>query len=85
MQAIQSSSARSRLRAARAFAAQFPPDAELLIVAATRGAADDFARAMALDRATFGLHRFSLTELAARAAALPISAAGQVAGTAANA
>ena len=85
MQAIQSSSAQSRIRAARAFAARFPPDTELLIVAATRGAADDFARAMALERATFGLHRFSLTELAARAAAIPISAAGQVAGTAANA
>src|SRR4051794_40646940 len=85
MQAIQSSSARSRVHAARDFVGRFPPDTELLIVAATRGAADDFARAMAVDRATFGLHRFSLTELAARAAAIQISAAGQVPGTSANA
>jgi len=34
MQAIQSSSAQSRIRAARAFAARFPPDTELLVVAA---------------------------------------------------
>ena len=85
MHAVQSSSARSRIRAARAFIGRFPPDTELLIVAATRGAADDFARAIAVDRATFGLHRFSLTELAARAAAFEISVAGQVPGTSANA
>src|SRR5206468_7972173 len=85
MQAIQSSSAQSRLRAAAAFVRRFSPDTELLIVAATRGAADDFARAIALDRATFGLHRFSLTELAARAAAMHLGAAGQVPGTFANA
>jgi len=85
MQAVQSSSARSRVLAARAFVGRFPPDTEVLIVAATRGAADDFVRAMTVDRATFGLHRFSLTELAARAAAIPISAAGQVPGTSANA
>ena len=85
MHAVQSSSARSRIRAARAFIGRFPPDTELLIVAATRGAADDFARTIAVDRATFGLHRFSLTELAARAAAFEISVAGQVPGTSANA
>jgi len=81
MQAIQSSAARARARAALAFVGRFSPDTELLIVAATRGAADDFARTIARNRATFGLHRFSLTELAARAAAIPISTAGQVPGT----
>ena len=42
----------------------------MVIVGASRGAADDLARAIAVERgATFGLTRFSLTELAARAAA----------------
>jgi ATP-dependent helicase/nuclease subunit B len=66
-----SSSARRRLQAARRFVLDAPPDAETLILSATRGAADDFARDLARDRggATFGLHRFSLTQLAARLAA----------------
>jgi ATP-dependent helicase/nuclease subunit B len=85
MHAVSSSSARSRISAARAFIHRFPPDTELLIVAATRGAADDFARELSRERATFGLHRFSLTELAARTAATELGAAGQVPGTAANA
>src|SRR5439155_4881949 len=43
---------------------------EVLIVSASRGAADDFARLVARGRgATFGLYRFSLTQLAARFAA----------------
>jgi ATP-dependent helicase/nuclease subunit B len=85
MHAIQSSSALARTTAARAFLDRFSPDTELLIIGATRGAADDFARAMARDRAIFGVHRFGLTELAARAALLRISETGQVAGTSANA
>ena len=85
MQVVLSTSARARLRAARAFVDRFSPDTELLIVAATRGAADDFARAIARDRDTFGLHRFSLLELAARAAAVSVAAAGRVPGTSANA
>jgi CRISPR/Cas system-associated exonuclease Cas4 (RecB family) len=82
---VRSSSARTRLRAARAFVNQFRPDAEILIVAATRGAADDFARDIARARATFGLHRFGLTELAARAAAIRLTAAGRLPATSANA
>src|SRR5262245_42968939 len=85
MRVIVSSSARTRLRTARAFLDRFQPDTELLIVAATRGAADDFARDVARGRATFGLHRFSLTELAAQAAAIELAAAGRVPGTFANA
>ena len=65
---IVSSSARARLDRARRFLDGFPPSTERLIVAATRGAADDVAREIGRDRAVFGLHRFSLTELAARAA-----------------
>src|SRR5262249_51947416 len=56
-----------------------------LIVAATRGAADDFARGIARARATFGPHRFSLTELAARAAAIRLTTAGRLPATSANA
>src|SRR5262252_7169086 len=85
MRVIASTSARVRLQAARLFVERFPPDTELLIVAATRGAADDFVRDVSRGRATFGLHRFSLTELAARAAAFQLSADGRVPGTAANA
>ena len=85
MQIISSSSAASRVAAARAFIDRFPPATELIVVAATRGAADDFARDMARRRAVFGLHRFSFAELAARAAALASAAAGRIAGTQANA
>src|SRR5215831_12977788 len=67
---ITSTSAASRLNAARAALQQLPSSAELLVIGATRGAADDFVRAMAHEAgATFGLNRFSLTELAARCAA----------------
>ena len=55
--------------AARIFLQQLPPAAEALVIGATRGAADDFVRTIARDTgATFGLTRFSLTELAARSA-----------------
>jgi ATP-dependent helicase/nuclease subunit B len=68
--AVQSASAARRLRAARAFVDALPPHSEILIVSASRGAADDFARDVARARgATFGLYRFSLTQLAARLAA----------------
>ncbi|MEO7271107.1 MAG: PD-(D/E)XK nuclease family protein [Vicinamibacterales bacterium] len=51
----------------------------MLIVSASRGAADDVARAVALDRGgAIGLHRFSLAQLAARLAA-PIMAARGIA------
>ena len=67
---VTSSSAAARLEAARHFVFDLPAAAELLIVSASRGAADDFARAVARTRgATFGLYRFSLTQLAARLAA----------------
>jgi CRISPR/Cas system-associated exonuclease Cas4 (RecB family) len=82
---ISSSSARARLAAAEAFIDRFPSTAELIVVGATRGAADDLARSVAARRATFGLHRFSLVELAARTAAAQRSAAGRIAGTQANA
>src|SRR2546428_2724625 len=70
MRIVTSPSAAARIDAAARFVRDLPPATELLIVGATRGAADDFARAIAGGRAaTFGLHRFSLTQLAARLAA----------------
>src|SRR2546425_478633 len=69
LRAITSTSAASRLGVARQFLADFLPTAEVLVVGASRGAADDFVRAVARDKgATFGLARFSLTQLAAAAA-----------------
>jgi CRISPR/Cas system-associated exonuclease Cas4 (RecB family) len=65
-----------RLDAARAFVDTFPADTEIVVIAASRGAAEDFVRRIACDRgAVAGLHRFSLGQLAARLAA-PVLAAG---------
>jgi CRISPR/Cas system-associated exonuclease Cas4 (RecB family) len=74
---LQAPAAATRLRAAREFVSTLAPDREALIVGASRGAADDFVRDVARGRgATFGLHRFSLTELAARLAAPDLTARG---------
>src|SRR5438552_308119 len=67
---VTSTSAAARLGAARAFLQQLPAASEALVIGATRGAADDLVRSIARHAgATFGLIRFSLTELAAAAAA----------------
>ena len=72
--AIQSPSAALRVHEARTFIDQFAPGDEVLLLGASRGAVDDFARAIALDRgATFGLHRLSFTQLAARLATLQLA------------
>ena len=74
---VSSASAASRLEAAAAFLRQFPPHQPVAIVAATRGAADDLARRVAVERgATVGLFRFSLTQLAARLGAARLAGAG---------
>ncbi len=70
MRIVTSTSAAARLEAARRFILESSPAAEILIVSASRGAADDLAREIGRIRgATFGLYRFSLTQLAARLAA----------------
>ncbi len=77
LRCVLSPSAARRLEAARAFALAYPPSQPLTIVAATRGAADDFARSIARTRpATIGLSRFSLTQLAARIAGPRLAGAG---------
>jgi ATP-dependent helicase/nuclease subunit B len=73
---IESSEASARLRAAQRWLAA-RTDRGALIVSASRGAADDLARAVVLGSgATAGLHRFSFTQLAARLAAPILAARG---------
>jgi hypothetical protein len=72
--AVQSGSAAVRLGEARRFLAQFEPGAEVLLVGASRGSVDDLARSISLERgATFGLHRLSFTQLAARLAIIELA------------
>jgi CRISPR/Cas system-associated exonuclease Cas4 (RecB family) len=73
---IESSEASARLREAQRWL-EARIDRGALIVSASRGAADDLARAVALSRgAAAGLHRFSFTQLAARLAAPVLAARG---------
>jgi hypothetical protein len=68
---VISTSARSRLNAAAEFLADCSPSEEILVVGASRAAADEFVRSIARRRpATFGPSRFSLTELVARSASM---------------
>src|SRR6266571_6323540 len=73
--AVQSGSAAVRLREARRFLDQFEPGSEVLLLGASRGSVNDLARAISLGRgATFGLHRLSFTQLAARLAVTELAA-----------
>jgi hypothetical protein len=86
LRVISSTSAAARLAAAAEFLDTYPAASEVLVVGASRGAADDFVRTVALGRgATFGISRFSLTELAARLAADRLAQVRTVAGTQAGA
>ena len=86
LKVIVSTSAASRLAAATEFLSTQPPAAEVTIIGASRGAADDLARAVALrSGATFGITRFSLTQLAAHAASVSAVGARRVPGTQAGA
>jgi ATP-dependent helicase/nuclease subunit B len=81
--AVVSASARVRLEAAGAFVAECPAATEVLVVGATREAADDFCRGVAVARgATFGLHRFTLGQLASRIATATLAARGVTPATA---
>src|ERR1041384_4966844 len=72
--AVQSGSAAVRLSEARRFLERFEPGAEVLLVGASRGSVDDLARSISLERgATFGLHRLSFTQLAARLAIIELA------------
>ena len=70
-----SPSAADRVAAARDAVRGCTPGSRILIVGATRGAADDLARDVASAvPATFGIQRFSLTQLAARTALAALAA-----------
>ena len=72
-----SASAADRLARARDAVRACPPGHRVLIVGATRGAADDLAREVAAAAgATFGIQRLSLTQLAARTAIVSLAAEG---------
>jgi CRISPR/Cas system-associated exonuclease Cas4 (RecB family) len=74
---VEAASAAARVSAAGQFLRQFPAYESITIVSATRGAADDLARAVAVARgATIGLSRFSLTQLAARVARTRLAGRG---------
>ena len=74
---VSSSSARTRLEAAHRFIHSFPPATELLLVGETRDAVDDLVReSTARGRASFGLHRLSIRQLAANLAALELARGG---------
>ena len=74
---IESSSAQLRLQEARAFVQTHAARGDVWLVGASRGAVDDLARSIAASAgATIGLHRFSLTQLAARLAAPILAAQG---------
>jgi CRISPR/Cas system-associated exonuclease Cas4 (RecB family) len=74
---IEAAAAELRLEAARGFVERHMRSGDVLLVAASRGAADDFARDIAARHgATIGLHRFSLTQLAARLAAPVLASQG---------
>ena len=82
LRVVRSTSAAARLDAAAAFLDAHPPSTEIILLGASRGAADDLARATARRLgATFGITRFSLTELAARATAIGVLGTERVPGT----
>jgi ATP-dependent helicase/nuclease subunit B len=71
---LESPSGSERLDAAREFVRRFPAGSELLLLGASRESIDDFARELSLAAtATFGLHRFSLSQFAARMAAADLA------------
>ena len=78
---IEASESSRRLEAARAWL-QERSDRGAVIVSASRGAADDLARSVALARGgAVGLHRFSFTQLAAHLAGPVLAARGTVPAT----
>lgn len=82
VQVCVSALAADRLARARALLAGCAPGTRILIVGATRGAADDLARSVsAAAGATFGIQRLSLTQLAARTAMTTLAAKGDAPST----
>ncbi len=73
----RSAAAATRLAAAHRFLDALSPATEALVVGATREAVDDLVREQSVRRgATFGLHRFSLRQLAVRVTATHLAERG---------
>jgi RecB family exonuclease len=80
VRAVRSGSARARLAAAIDFLSGLGPTDEAIVVGASRGAVDDLVREFAARRTvSFGLHRFSVTQLAARIALVDLAASHRTA------
>jgi ATP-dependent helicase/nuclease subunit B len=83
IQVVESPAASDRLDAARAFVESFPTATEMLIVGASREAADDLARVVTAGRGTgFGIHRYSVVQLAVRLALAGMAPVGDAPTTA---
>jgi ATP-dependent helicase/nuclease subunit B len=83
LEAFASHSAIDRLRVAGAFVQGVPAATEVLIVGVSRAAADDLARRVTVaSGVTFGLHRASFVQLAARLAAAEMARLGVAPATA---
>jgi ATP-dependent helicase/nuclease subunit B len=68
-----------RLSVAQEFVRSFPPATERLLIGGSREAVDHLVREVSVSQqATFGLHRFSLTQLAARLATAQFARLGLV-------
>ncbi len=77
VQIVHSPSSAERLEETVAFLRSHPPGTEIVIVAASREAADDLVRRLAGDGvASFGLHRFTLLQLASQLAAPELAQRG---------
>ena len=79
MRIFVSPSSAERLNVAREFVRSFAPAAERLLIGGSREAVDHLVREVSVSElATFGLHRFSLTQLAARLATTEFARLGLV-------
>src|SRR6516225_673896 len=79
MRVFVSPSSAERLNVAREFVRSFAPAAERLLIGGSREAVDHLVREVSVSElATFGLHRFSLTQLAARLATTEFARLGLV-------
>ncbi|MGE5836969.1 MAG: hypothetical protein ACM4AI_21020, partial [Acidobacteriota bacterium] len=79
VRALRSGSTSVRLAAVGEFLQTVGPADEVLLVGASRGAVDDFARSLSHQRGvTFGIHRLSVTQVAARLAMADLAARGRI-------
>jgi hypothetical protein len=82
LRVVVSPSAAARLAVAREVMGRCPPGARVMVVGASRAAADDLARDVAASvPSTFGIERLSLTQLAGRTAQVALATNGASAST----